>query len=328
METEEWRFKLIIIGPAGVGKTSLLRRFSENSFSESYKYTTGVDYLSKELKFSEDKNARLTLLDLGGQERFRFLRNSFYEGANGALIVFDLSREQTFEEIKDWIYEMQELAGETIPFILIGNKSDLIDDMGDLIDINQVKTLAEREGSIYIKTSAKTGENVEEAFVELTRRMANIQDPEIVIAVEEKEVLPRNAIQAQGLLIKSFYKKFGKESLPIIRSVLGMQGRSLGLRIKKKLNDTSLTTVAKAFTKSYDPDSVKVISLSDEKFQVQGVGCPFGLENSERELCEAVMAIDLEYFRTAVSDKIKLKIIKTLAAGDSYCDTIYELKND
>lgn len=142
---------------------------------------------------------------------------------------------------------------------------------------------------------------------------------------EKIEKLPRNPIEAQGLLIKKFYGKYGKDAIPLIKEVCELQGKSLGLRIKKKVSDNKLTTVAKAFVKSYDPDLVKVVSLSDEEFQVQGTKCPFGLEHTSRELCEAVMSIDLEYFRTAVSDKIELKILKTIAEGDSMCDTIYKI---
>jgi hypothetical protein len=94
----------------------------------------------------------------------------------------------------------------------------------------------------------------------------------------------------------------------------------------KKLLDNKLTTVAQAFSKSFDSNFVKILSISDEKFHIQGTKCPFGLENTTRALCEAVMAIDREYFREAVSDKIELKILKTVAAGDQHCDTIYTLK--
>jgi len=111
------------------------------------------------------------------------------------------------------------------------------------------------------------------------------------------------------------------------KEILGKQGRALGLKIKNKLPDNKLSTVAKAFTKSWDPNLVKVISIDDHIFHIQGTKCPFGLENTSRELCEAVMEIDYEYFRTAVSDKIKLNVSKTVAEGDSCCDTIYELQN-
>jgi len=144
---------------------------------------------------------------------------------------------------------------------------------------------------------------------------------------KNNDKLPNNPIEAQGMLIKAFYQRFGKEALPIIKKICAKQGRSLGLKIKKKLPDSKLSTVGRAFSQSYDPDDVKVVSISDKKFQIQGIKCPFGLENTSRELCEAVMEIDHEYFRTAVSEHITLKIIKTVAAGDSHCDTIYQLES-
>ena len=146
------------------------------------------------------------------------------------------------------------------------------------------------------------------------------------MAKNNVDELPRNAIEAQGLLIKAVYKKYGAEVLTIIKKVCEKQGRSLGLKVKRKLPNNNLTTVAKAFSKSFDQNFVKIISISDEKFQIRGTKCPFGLENTSRELCEAVMAIDHEYFREAVSDNIQLKILKTVAAGDPYCDTVYEIK--
>jgi len=147
-----------------------------------------------------------------------------------------------------------------------------------------------------------------------------------IMAQKNSEKLPRNPIEAQGLLIKEFYKRFGKEALPIIEKVCGKQGRALGLKVMEKLPDNKLTTVAKAFSKSFNSNFVKIISISDEFFHIQGTMCPFGLEDTSRALCEAVMAIDHEYFREAVSDKIELKILKTIAAGDQHCDTIYTLK--
>ena len=139
--------------------------------------------------------------------------------------------------------------------------------------------------------------------------------------------LPRNPIEAQGMLIKAFYEKFGKESLPIIKEILAKQGSALGLKIKKKLENHNLTTVAIAFSKSFDPNSVKITALSDSKFRIEGTICPFGLENTSRELCEAVMEIDKKYFQTAVSENIELSILKTVAEGDPFCDTLYELKS-
>ena len=340
-----WALKVLLIGPAAVGKTSLMMRFVHKKFTERYEYTLGVDYLTKTIDTDKDNVARLTIFDLGGQERFKFLRNTFYKGANGALIVFDLTRAYTFEDIKEWIYELHQLSGPNIPFVLIGNKSDLISDVGEVINADEIKLLAENEKSIYIETSAKTGENVEDAFVELARRMvskagdllpstkeieideeAPLKIIETLAEDRERLQLPSNPIESQGLLIKKFYKKFGKEALPIIKEVCRLQGRALGLKIKNKVPNRRLSTVARAFSQSYGP-SVTVSTITDEVFRIKGNKCPFGLENTSRELCEAVMEIDHEYFRTAVSEDIKLKILKTVAEGDSLCDTIYELKS-
>jgi hypothetical protein len=145
---------------------------------------------------------------------------------------------------------------------------------------------------------------------------------------KQSEGLPKNPIEAQGMLIKDFYEKFGKDALPIIRENCKKQGRSLALKIEKKLPNNRLSTVAATFTKSYDPANINVIEISDKRFQIQGNKCPFGLENTSRELCEAVMEIDAEYFRTAVNENLKLRIIKTVAGGDDCCDTIYEFRSE
>jgi hypothetical protein len=111
----------------------------------------------------------------------------------------------------------------------------------------------------------------------------------------------------------------------VIQDICTRQGCSLGKKIKRKLPDNRLSTVATTFAKSFDPNLVKVVSVSDSNFHIQGTKCPFGLENTSRELCEAVMSIDHEYFRTALSGDIRMVITKTMAAGDSFCETIYDI---
>ena len=139
--------------------------------------------------------------------------------------------------------------------------------------------------------------------------------------------LPKNATEAQGLLIKAFYEKCGNEILPVIDNILGRQGKALGLKARSKLPDCHLSTVAAAFMKNFDPKTVEVISVSDEKFHILGTKCPFGLENTSRQLCEAVMAIDRELFSVATDGKTKMEITKTRAAGDPACETIYTVKD-
>ena len=166
-------FKVILIGSAAVGKTSLLHRFVENNFSFRYKLTIGADFLSKVIEGypKPDTTCKLQIWDIGGQDRYKFLRSSFFDGANGALVVFDISRWHTYKELNDWISDLRDFAGKDIPFILIGNKADLIEDISEEFDKKSAEDLAKRENSLFFSTSAKTGENVEEAFLNLTQRM-------------------------------------------------------------------------------------------------------------------------------------------------------------
>ena len=169
--TAEYTFKCIVIGPGAVGKSSLVRRLVENRFEFSYKFTIGVDFLAKTVEYEKEKYAKLSIWDVGGQERFKALRRSFYEGTHGALLVFDLSRANTFHKMKDWLTDLGSIIEKKIPIIIIGNKADLLPEIGEVLDRNEPKQFAEAEESTYIETSAKTGDNVEKAFVELTQRM-------------------------------------------------------------------------------------------------------------------------------------------------------------
>lgn len=160
--------KTVLLGEAGVGKTSLVYRFIENKFRENYKSTLGVNLLKKDLDVEGYGGVSSQIWDLGGQESFRSLRKLYLEGANGGLIIFDLTDKKSFDKLNDWLESFRTARGEQ-PLLLIGNKSDLK---------NQAK-ITEKEASKYAKnnnmdlilTSAKTGLNVEEAFIKLNKRI-------------------------------------------------------------------------------------------------------------------------------------------------------------
>ncbi|MFX1323883.1 MAG: GTP-binding protein [Promethearchaeota archaeon] len=170
----ELSYKVIIIGPGAVGKTSLLNRFVNNEFKLKYKLTIGVDFLTKILEYEPSKSVKLHIWDIGGQERFKFLHRSFYDGAFGAFLVFDLSRQHTFSGMKTWLSEMRGIIKRDIPKVIVGNKADLLPEIGRVIDRSEAERYAKEEGCFYVETSAKTGENVEEAFINLTKSMMKL----------------------------------------------------------------------------------------------------------------------------------------------------------
>ncbi|MFX0021315.1 MAG: Rab family GTPase [Candidatus Hermodarchaeota archaeon] len=165
----EYVLKIIVLGPGSVGKSSIIRRFVKNEFSFDYKFTIGVEINSKIVEYEKGSFAQLTIWDIGGQERFKILRRNFYEGTYGALVVFDLSRPQTFSKMKEWISDLNVILEKEVPIIILGNKADLIPEIGEVLDQDEIVQFAENLDSVYLQTSAKTGNNVQEAFAQLAK---------------------------------------------------------------------------------------------------------------------------------------------------------------
>jgi len=160
----QYKFKITLFGPGGVGKTSLLLRYIKDSFSDDLKKTIGSSFLMNDVEI-DGKQVRLLLWDIGGQPQFQKLRTIYFKGSNGALGVFDLASSQTLLKIPGWISSIKKTVKKSIPMILLGNKSDLKRD----VDREEAEDLAKRLNCEYLETSAKTGDNVEMAFESIAR---------------------------------------------------------------------------------------------------------------------------------------------------------------
>ncbi|MHA1147193.1 MAG: Rab family GTPase [Promethearchaeota archaeon] len=161
------KYKVVLIGDPAVGKTSLLYQFFKGTFKEDYTLTIGVQVLTKDITF-KNATVKLTCWDIGGQHRFVQMRKNFYLGCHGALVVYDLTREDSFDNLGNWINEMNEVLGFKVPFVVIGNKSDLIQERGRQINPSKVQLFQQAYNNCFhIETSAKTGEKVKDAFKEL-----------------------------------------------------------------------------------------------------------------------------------------------------------------
>ena len=182
MSQKVWQFKVCLTGATAVGKTSLLHRFVKGSYNSDYIPTVGLEFLSKDIEV-DNNLCNLVIWDIGRQPRFKAVGKgvikSYYKEINGALLIFDLTNSNSFENVGIWYSEMMEVLSDeekNIPFILIGNKLDLVTEKGRDIDVEIAEKFAEKHNSIYIETSAKTGENVEAAFLELIQRMMRVND--------------------------------------------------------------------------------------------------------------------------------------------------------
>lgn len=176
-EVQQFRFKLLVLGDWGVGKTSLVRSFVERKFAADYLPTIGVNILVKDLVLNVDgQNTKIliSIWDIAGQKDFRPLVPTYHAGATGVFFVGDLSRLLSFDRLTAWYEDLSTKVHAAIPSILIANKCDL----PHIVEDSYLNEVAAQVGAIHwFKTSAITGENIQEAFILIAQKMLeNSQD--------------------------------------------------------------------------------------------------------------------------------------------------------
>lgn len=158
----EYAFKLVLGGEGGVGKTSMVHRFVENAFQTDYKSTIGTSIMKKECNFEGlDSKVRFVIWDLAGQAQFKRVRQSYLSKAEAGVLVYDVTRKDTFDKLENWFKETRDASPE-ISLILVGNKIDLVEDR--VVSTEEGESTAKELNLSYVETSAKTGENINDAF--------------------------------------------------------------------------------------------------------------------------------------------------------------------
>lgn len=185
MEDYKFLFKVVLVGNAGVGKTCLVRRFTQGLFPPGQGATIGVDFMIKTVEvegekikvnaaicqsdsFWNDEIFQLQIWDTAGQERFRSITQSYYRSAHALILVYDISCQPTFDCLPDWLREIQEYANSKVLKILVGNKTDR-DDREIPTQIGE--EFAKQHDMYFLETSAKEAENVERLFYEIAAEL-------------------------------------------------------------------------------------------------------------------------------------------------------------
>ena len=161
--------KIITLGDSRVGKTSLIIRFIEDSFADSYMSTIGFDIKFKNIKLKNGQTLKLIIHDTAGQERFRSLAANYIKKADGILLVYDITDNYSFNNIENWMLDITNKSDENVPVILIGNKSDLTENRK--IQYEDGLKLAEKNEIHFYETSCENGENVEKSFMDLAEQI-------------------------------------------------------------------------------------------------------------------------------------------------------------
>lgn len=168
-------YKLCIVGDGGVGKTSMVLRFTDNKFRENYLMTIGSNFAVKSVDLPEYPEYSITfqIWDLAGQPRFDVVRPLFYRGAKAIIYVFDLTRKDSLENLMNWKKEIEQNL-DLKPCILVGNKLDLAKKVKIKVLTEEVEKIKLKiQANSYFETSAKEGVNINEVFKECAIMILN-----------------------------------------------------------------------------------------------------------------------------------------------------------
>ncbi|KAM3936457.1 ras-related protein Rab-39B-like [Leptodactylus fuscus] len=166
----DFQFRVLLLGDSGVGKTSLLRRYTEEQFTEATGPTVGVDFCSRIEEPEAGVKVRLQFWDTAGQERYRAVTRSYYRNAACVILLFDLTAHKTFESVQNWYQEVTERAQPyPLLFLLLGTKSDMRGQRS--VPREEAQSLADSLRAPYLETSARTGSNVSAALSLLCREL-------------------------------------------------------------------------------------------------------------------------------------------------------------
>jgi Ras-related protein Rab-5C len=167
-QTRICQFKLVLLGESAVGKSSLVLRFVKGQFHDYQESTIGAAFLTQTVCL-DDTTVKFEIWDTAGQERYHSLAPMYYRGAQAAIVVYDITNQDTFGRAKNWVKELQRQASPNIVIAFAGNKADLASKRS--VELEEARAYADENGLLFMETSAKTGENVNEIFCAIAKKL-------------------------------------------------------------------------------------------------------------------------------------------------------------
>ena len=186
------RHKIIFVGDACTGKTSIINRIIDNPFNDTYEVSIGIDFMSKNIRF-RGQNIKIQIWDSAGQEKYKGLIPSYIRNSSIVFIVYDVSNRSSFDNVKNWIQFVKDIEKTTM--ILCGNKIDLDRD----VNTNEGEEIAKSEGILFFECSAKTNENIKNMFFSSISLLPTFG----IYDESEKENLIRELLEENGVEISN-----------------------------------------------------------------------------------------------------------------------------
>ena len=168
MSKKEFLYKILLLGDTQVGKSSFLMRYIDNTFQESYLSTVGLDFKVKNVQLDDGNTYRVQIWDTAGQDRFHAITRNYFKNAHGIILIYDVTLIESFHNVKNWIKQIKEEVTDKVSIILAGNKIDMEEKRK--VSKEEGEKMAADYGLKFYECSAKTGENVEEAFKDIVTK--------------------------------------------------------------------------------------------------------------------------------------------------------------
>ncbi len=215
--------KVLLLGDASVGKTSLIRRFVVDKFSDDYITTIGTKVTKRDLRIDAGNRVvdlSLMIWDVLGQKGYKGIQDSAFRGARGVVLVFDLTRPETGQSLEEyWVPRVRAVAG-TVPMVVVGNKVDLVEARPEAL--KEVREIGQGLGTSAFVSSAKTGENVEATFLAIGRQVISLPEEATASGEGFDEEAPLTLVTAADQIIVDFCREFGdmETGMPLVRQQL------------------------------------------------------------------------------------------------------------